>query len=735
MATGANLQQGRGIQVSNITPQVDLRNGEAEAWAGAGKTLDRIYDAAKPNLTRKARAAGAEEGRALAAGEIERPKRGLLSFGEVAAARETAMRDAYLASVATDVDDREREIRSQFGHDLEAYERTMVGVRSGFIEGSEPDFAVDVENYINRRMGVGKADIAENVSRVAIAEADGALRARAAMIEKQLRELIDQEKVDTPEYEALNEDLAQAYRQRASNPAIAYSDEEADADYAEFAGRAKATAAAVRVRGILQDEGVDAALSAVQEIYDDPSLSPDERLLAGNTAREEVNRRLTIENQRRNEVESRRNALEREANRLIDEDIASVELTGTGTDLTADDIRAGGGDAAVVKWLKRRADALEFHNLVGNLPADDPEAAAAQIAAATARRATLSDMPMVQDAGDLATIKNAIIQVESGGVNGRVSADPDGAGPAGGGAFGVMQVLPDTARRIAGKLGLPFDENRLRTDRAYNEQIGTAYLTELVDRYSGDTFLAVTAYHAGEGNVDGWLKSVGDPRTGSVTREAWLAGVESRGNPRSAAYPRKVLAALGAGRAATAWDAYQGNRALRTTDPAVTVQADFAVKGARERWMAAPASVPASEAYVQANIDAQDRGRIQPGQRRTLPVSTLAIYAGDLTAFEQAGDAAGFQTYLQRVTRQFGKHGGNVAQDILEVRGDTRFAAQVAARATRQAQAGERPKPTEVAAANTAGRAEQANRAGAGTTTRSVQTMTDADVLAAAGLN
>lgn len=734
MATGANLQQGRGIQVSNITPQVDLRNGEAEAWAEAGKTLDRVYDTAKPNLTRKARAAGAEEGRALAAGEIERPKRGLLSFGEVAAARETAMRDAYLASVATDVDDREREIRTQFGHDLQAYERTMVGVRSGFIQGSESEFAVDVENYINRRMGVGKADIAENVSRVAIAEADGALRARAAKIESQLRELIDQEKVDTPEYEALNEDLAQAYRQRASNPAIAYSDEEADADYAEFAGRAKATAAAVRVRGILQTEGADAALSAVQEIYDDPSLSPAERILAGNTAREEVNRRLTIENQRRNETESRRNAMERESDRLIDEDIASIELTGSGTDLSADVLRAGGGDAAVSKWLKRRADALELHNLVGNLPLDDPEAAAAQISAAMARRTTLSAMPMVQDAGDLATLRNAIIQVESGGRNGLVSADPDGAGPAGGGAFGVMQVLPDTARRIASKLGLPFDENRLRTDRAYNEQIGTGYLSELVDRYRGDTFLAVTAYHAGEGNVDTWLKSVGDPRSGAISREAWLEGVEGRGNPRSAAYPRKVLAALGAGQSQTAWEAYRGNRDRQAQNPAGSVQTDFAVRTARERWQADDKGVPATEAYVQANLDAQTRARITPGNQRTLPNEVLVTYAGTLSAYERAGDVENFREFSDIIIRRHGKHGQRVMQDILEVRGDSQFAAMVGARALRQAANWQRPATAEVAQASTAARVEQSSRAASGTS-RGFDTMSDADLRKAAGLD
>lgn len=735
MATGANLQPGRGIQVSNITPQVSLRTGEAEAWDQAERVFNRLNEAAKPNLVRKAQQAGAEEGRALSAGEIERPKRGLLSFGEVAAAREKAMRDAYLAGVATDIDDRERETRTEFGHDLAGYERAMAGIRSGFINGSEPDFAVDIENYINRRIGVGKTDISENVSRVALAEADSTLRARIALSEKQLLLLIDQGKAATPEYDDAEESLLQALRQRSSNPAIAYSEAEADADFAAFAGRAKASIAALHVREIYDSEGVDAALAQVQAIYDDQSRAPDERLLAGNTAREEVNRRLALENQRRNENEARRNALEQQTRRLIDDDVASIELTGNGTDLTADDVRAGAGDTAVSTWLKRRAEAYEFRNLVGNLPLDDPDAAAAQISTALSRRQTLNNLPIMQDDGDLQTLTNALIQVESKGVNGLVSADPDGDGPAGGGAYGVMQVLPSTARRIAQKLGIPFDENRLRTDRAYNIQIGTEYLSELITRYRGDTFLAVTAYHAGEGNVDGWLKSVGDPRSGALTREAWLDGVERRGNPRSAAYPRKVLAALGAGQAQTAWDNYQGRRQLQRTDPAVTVQADFAVKGARDRWMAQPNSVPAAEAYVQANYDAQDRARIQSGARRSLPLQSLTVYAGDLTAFEQGGDSAGFQSYLQRVGRQFGKHGQRVVQDILEVRGDTRFAAQVQARASRQAAQGVRPSRPEVEQAEVAGRVEQANRAATGTSARNVQAMSNAELLAAAGLN
>lgn len=151
-----------------------------------------------------------------------------------------------------------------------------------------------------------------------------------------------------------------------------------------------------------------------------------------------------------------------------------------------------------------------------------------------------------------ADIAAAVAQVESGNRDGLISEDPDGAGPAGGGAVGRMQLLPATAERMANKLGVEFDVERLRTDGDYNRSLGQAYLQELTDRYDGDVFLAITAYHAGEGNVDGWLRSVGDPREGEITREAWLNGVEARGNPRSAAYPRKVLEQLGASGALSA---------------------------------------------------------------------------------------------------------------------------------------------------------------------------------------
>lgn len=737
-AAGTGLPGSRG----DVATSPANMTGMGAAEAASADALFRVQ-AGFRNLTQAIEPAAQQAATTLAEQDIQAGQfRERMAITGADQAYNQALRTGTLAKLGNARDNDLDALRLQHAFDPDGFQKAASEYRTASLQGPVPGgLAIDWAADFDRRSTSILSTIRTARANVDLKESKSALEARRISLVKDAlsggnSQSFEEAMADPAVMGAITE-LGAVHDELETNPAFGMSPEESALERASDISRIKAGAVSSAALNVLRTEGADAALARLQELLIDNSLPLDrsERQLAFNVARDAVNQEIGLANERRNQQASAQAHAEREVGRLIDEDVARISMTGQGSGLTEAQVRSVGGDAAVLRWYKQRAEATDFHGLVGTLPLDDPEAAAAQIAAATARRTTLSSMPMVQDAGDLATLKNAIIQVESGGRTGLVSADPDGAGPAGGGAFGIMQVLPDTARRMAQKLGIPFDANRLRTDRAYNEQIGTAYLTELVDRYNGDTFLAVTAYHAGEGNVDGWLKSVGDPRSGQITREAWLDGVEQRGNPRSAAYPRKVLAALGAGQQATAWDAYQGNRAVRSTDPAVSVQGDFAVRGARERWQASPNSVPAAEGYVQANIDAQDRGRIQAGQRRTLPVATLAIYAGDLTAFEQAGDVTGFQTYLQRVSRQFGRHGDKVAQDILEIRGDTRFAAQVQARAGRQAQAGVRPSRVEVEQANTAGRAEQANRAGAGTTTRSIQTMSNADVLAAAGLS
>lgn len=78
------------------------------------------------------------------------------------------------------------------------------------------------------------------------------------------------------------------------------------------------------------------------------------------------------------------------------------------------------------------------------------------------------------------------------------------------GAIGAMQVMPDTAPEAARLAGLPWDENAYKTDAAYNELLGIAYLSELLRKYDGDVAKALAAYNAGPGAADDAMASGGD---------------------------------------------------------------------------------------------------------------------------------------------------------------------------------------------------------------------------------
>lgn len=97
----------------------------------------------------------------------------------------------------------------------------------------------------------------------------------------------------------------------------------------------------------------------------------------------------------------------------------------------------------------------------------------------------------------------ALIRQESG-------FNPVAGSPAG--AVGMMQLLPATAKRMAQRLGVPFDRYRLISDPSYNIRLGRAFLDELLRRYDGAYPMALAAYNAGPGRVDAWLDELGDPR-------------------------------------------------------------------------------------------------------------------------------------------------------------------------------------------------------------------------------
>lgn len=77
------------------------------------------------------------------------------------------------------------------------------------------------------------------------------------------------------------------------------------------------------------------------------------------------------------------------------------------------------------------------------------------------------------------------------------------------GAMGLMQLMPETANRIARRLGLvPVDREDLLQGEV-NVRLGTAYVGQLLREYQGNLIRAVAAYNAGPAAVKRWIAKFG----------------------------------------------------------------------------------------------------------------------------------------------------------------------------------------------------------------------------------
>jgi peptidoglycan lytic transglycosylase len=100
------------------------------------------------------------------------------------------------------------------------------------------------------------------------------------------------------------------------------------------------------------------------------------------------------------------------------------------------------------------------------------------------------------------TLLAAVIYAES-------KFDPDARSDAG--AVGLMQLLPETARGIAVRTGGDGFVDSDLLDPEVNVRYGSWYLRHLLGRYH-DVRTALAAYHAGQGNVDEWIRNGGGIR-------------------------------------------------------------------------------------------------------------------------------------------------------------------------------------------------------------------------------
>lgn len=723
-----------GTTGAEITPLVDLARSAGTAEAAdadalltlAGIARDTFDTFAKPRLVERA----TQEAEADAAAGRFRQRMAVTEVGE---AYNQALRQGTLARLSTQAD---TELDAMFAanlYDPDGFSLASAEARSRFIQSAPPELAVTLgQAWDQRQSGL--------IGRVREARAGRDLEAAKGDIEARTDRLVRESIANAA---SLPLDQAMAAIQPAlteiavglrdlENPAFGMGEEAIAAR-----NRAAATELLTGVVGneaarLLATDGFDAAMAFVGTIMEDESLPLDQeqRQSAFEASRARVQGQYAIDEQRRNAETQELNWRRTEAARLTDEAAAHIALHGEPMDgVTIDRIREMGGEAAVRSFYAATADAYDFHREFPNLGAMTPEQFADARRSWESERGRGGPVGGIPDAitsdEQFDALVAAISLVETPGRSDLISADPDGAGPAGGGAVGDMQLLSSTARNMAARLGIPFDESRLRTDVEYNQRLGREYLTVLMDRYGGDPFLSVTAYHAGEGNVDRWIARFGDPRTGTITRDEFVRRVEAAGNPYSARYPRLVSQAMGGGEARASWDAvHSAARAQFNDDPASYVGRDPMVRSQYQAWEASGWND--GQGFVEASLAAQARAGVAPADRRSLPLASLVQIARRVDDYE----GQDLIDYANGVMSRFGSQGERVWQDVMRVRGHTNYAAMAATAATRAAATGG-PAPSP-AAVREAQRGEAISQAASGTV--DVRQMSDEDVLRAAGL-
>ncbi|SFU65462.1 soluble lytic murein transglycosylase [Nitrosomonas eutropha] len=87
----------------------------------------------------------------------------------------------------------------------------------------------------------------------------------------------------------------------------------------------------------------------------------------------------------------------------------------------------------------------------------------------------------------------------------------------GAGAIGLMQLMPATAKWVAGKLGVRDFHTSLVTDINTNLQLGTYYLKHVLDQLDDQPLLAAAAYNAGPGRAKQWKDT--HPLEGAIYAE------------------------------------------------------------------------------------------------------------------------------------------------------------------------------------------------------------------------
>jgi soluble lytic murein transglycosylase len=194
------------------------------------------------------------------------------------------------------------------------------------------------------------------------------------------------------------------------------------------------------------------------------------------------------------------------------------------------------------------------------------------------------------------------------------------------GAIGIAQVMPATGPEAAKLAGLPWDEQRYKTDAGYNKAIGFAYFQQQLQANGGNLPYSYAAYNAGPGALQEAIKKADK----SVALNKNDPTVQARGYldflPKETRdYVAKNMAAYGSGQGA--------NPKPTFLDIDTALRADPRLAGNPQRYAIARADAEKRFAETTQAVKQRDeesvanamRGVIENGGRFSdLPVSVRA---------------------------------------------------------------------------------------------------------------
>lgn len=229
----------------------------------------------------------------------------------------------------------------------------------------------------------------------------------------------------------------------------------------------------------------------------------------------------------------------------------------------------------------------------------------------------------------------ALIQQESGGRPGVVSIQ---------GALGLSQIMPDTAREMARKLGrsdiAALDnaalKDRLTTDARLNRDLGLAYFNENLKKFNGSLAATFAAYHAGGGDggaVDIAHRKAVAAHGEGYSPEQFLAfmpqGLKDGSGKRTVDYVRDLYGRMG----------------VKTDQPALSTMASYRLTtqvGAElDRQRAETDKVHSTLVSLSKTDADQFSGVLKDGY--TVDAARLAAVRAPLMIAAQRGDAAAFE--------------------------------------------------------------------------------------------